>query len=154
VPSRCVQGPSGGAERADGDIVARLAHTFLAAARSGASRVRVAGGPDTLLDLVHVRDVAAACLCLLASSGGEAVVNVGSGEAIPLRELAALVRDLVAPGVAVEFEHANAAESPVLDPGTLRRLGWRPRVGVGDGVAEVCGRLQAAADRQAAGAVS
>jgi GDP-L-fucose synthase len=144
----------GGAACDDGDLVARLAHLFLAAAGSAERRVRLPGGAGTLVDLVHVRDLAGACLCLLAAGEEHTLVNVGCGEPIALRDLAVLVRDTLAPGVAIEFEHAAAAEGPILDPATLLALGWSPSTRLADGVAEVCARLRAATDRPLALAAS
>jgi nucleoside-diphosphate-sugar epimerase len=89
-------------------------------------------------DFVFVSDVAAACVALLESDLSGAY-NVASGEGISLREIADLItRHLGAAGL-VRF---GARQAPAFDPPRIvgdtakirRDIGWRPRVGLEDGL--------------------
>jgi dTDP-L-rhamnose 4-epimerase len=107
-------------------------------------------------DFVHVRDVVQACLLAAASAGADGqVFNVGSGAMVTVRQVAARVADAL--GLQVEPEitgqyRAGDVRHCVAD---IQRaadvLGYRPRVPMADGVAELAEwlREQRPADRVA-----
>lgn len=81
-------------------------------------------------DFIHVRDVAAALLALLASPV-EGAVNVGSGEAVLLRDVAALV--------GARAELVTGAEAPLVVADTTRlrkEVGFQPRIALTAGLRE------------------
>jgi nucleoside-diphosphate-sugar epimerase len=81
-------------------------------------------------DFIHVRDVAGALLALLGSPV-EGAVNVGSGEAVLLRDVAALV------GARVVLVTSNEASLVVADTTRLRKeVGFQPRIALPDGLRE------------------
>lgn len=63
-------------------------------------------------------------------------VNVGTGEDLSIREVAELVRDVVAPGVAIELDPTKPDGMPrkLLDVSRLHALGWRHRIGLREGI--------------------
>jgi len=88
-------------------------------------------------EFLHADDLADACLFLMREYGGDEHVNVGTGEDLPVRSLAELVRDVVAPDLAIEWDTTKPDGSPrkLLDVSKLRDLGWRHRVDIGHGIA-------------------
>ncbi len=88
-------------------------------------------------DFIHVRDVADACAFLLAADANGAF-NVGTGEARTLREVGALIsaqagaKDLLRFGA----RQAPANDRPyvVADTAKMRRLGWKPRLALAEGI--------------------
>ena len=88
-------------------------------------------------EFLHADDLADACLFLMREYGGDEHVNVGTGEDLAIRSLAELVRDVVAPGLAIEWDATKPDGSPrkLLDVSRLHELGWRHKVDVADGIA-------------------
>jgi nucleoside-diphosphate-sugar epimerase len=94
-------------------------------------------------DFLHVADVADA---LIALTGAETTgpVNVASGEAIAVRDVVARVAEAVGRPELVRFgaRPTPAGEPPlvVADVSRLRdEVGWRPRIGLADGLVETVG---------------
>ena len=63
-------------------------------------------------------------------------LNVGTGEDLPVGELAERARDLVAPGVTIAFDTSKPDGMPrkLLDVSRLHALGWRHRSDLDDGL--------------------
>ena len=91
-------------------------------------------------DFLHARDVAAAFVALL-DSDVEGAVNIGSGQAVAVRDIVAAVADAAGrPDLVRRGELPQRAGDPPLleaDPRRLRdEVGWRPAVAPADGIRE------------------
>jgi dTDP-6-deoxy-L-talose 4-dehydrogenase (NAD+) len=90
-------------------------------------------------DHLHVADVAAGLTALLAP-GAAGVYNVCSGEPVTLRQVLETVADIVGGKPLLKFgvRPHRAGEVMMLagDSGRLRQLGWAPRFGLRDGLAD------------------
>jgi dTDP-6-deoxy-L-talose 4-dehydrogenase (NAD+) len=88
-------------------------------------------------DHLHVDDVAAALVALLGAGG---VVNVCSGAPVTLREVVETLADLAGRRDLLRFGARPRREGEVMclagDAGRLRGLGFRPRFGLRDGLAD------------------
>jgi nucleoside-diphosphate-sugar epimerase len=83
--------------------------------------------PDRRLDFVHVDDVAEAFVGLVESDA-DGSFNIGTGRAIPIREVVAAIGRVL--GVDARVERGDGAQEPdvVADVGRLSgTLQWRPR---------------------------
>ena len=101
-------------------------------------------------DFLHVADVAGAFAALVASEDVRGAVNIGSGDAVSLRELLSLVEErLDARGqVAYGERPAPADEPPVIlaDVARLRdELSFRPRHTLASGLDDTIAHLRSAA---------
>lgn len=127
-------GPNQPARRGQGVI----AH-WLRAAALGDPLVLI-GDPLTVRDYVYIDDVVDLLALLLAHAGPlPEVVNAGSGEPVTLRRLADVVLEVVGdPTLEFKMMPARGFDLPAtwLDISLARRtFGWRPRVGLREGVA-------------------
>lgn len=90
-------------------------------------------------DYIYASDVAEAIQMALKSPEASGVFNLGSGEAERLRSIVERVRDLIDPSLPLGFGEAPFREDQVMhleaDTSRLRALGWRPRVGLAEGLA-------------------
>ncbi|HSU20661.1 MAG TPA: NAD-dependent epimerase/dehydratase family protein [Variovorax sp.] len=108
-------------------------------------------------DFVSVYDLACACRLVLEAPGAEGeVFNIGSGQAMTVRDIAQRVADVVGkPHIAPEITgkyRVGDIRHCFADIAKARRvLGYVPRVALGDGLAELAAWLegQAAVDRVA-----
>jgi GDP-L-fucose synthase len=73
----------------------------------------------------------------LVAAGRAPLVNVGAGRDLAIAELAALVAEVVGWRGRFEYDAAKPDGTPrkLLDTSLLAGLGWRPRVGLREGIA-------------------
>jgi nucleoside-diphosphate-sugar epimerase len=114
-----------------GEHPARFIPSAISAVRRGEKLDCTSG--TQVRDFIHVRDVADACAFLL-ESGANGVFNVGTGEGHTLREVASLIggSDLLRFGA--RQAPANDRAYVVADPSKMRRLGWKPRLALAEGL--------------------
>lgn len=123
---------------------ARIPKTIVEAAVNGTPLHLPAGG-DFTVDHTHVDDAAAGVLAALdAESHPYDVYNIGSGEALSLREIVEIVKELV-PGADVSVGPGNYLHDgriPAVPKGALditrarTVLGYAPRYGIRAGLAD------------------
>ena len=103
---------------------------------SGANAVVVWGSGTPRREFLHVDDLAHACLQLMRHHNDEAIINVGTGEDISVRELALLVCDVVGYRGELLFDPSKPDGTPrkVLDVSRISALGWRPHIALREGV--------------------
>jgi GDP-L-fucose synthase len=105
----------------------------------GDDAIAVWGSGKPKRELLHVDDCADAIVHLAKSYSGLAHVNVGSGEEIAILDLAKLVCDVVGfrGKIMLDPEKPDGTPRKLLSSAVLRELGWRPRIGLREGIAGV-----------------
>jgi nucleoside-diphosphate-sugar epimerase len=98
----------------------------------------VCSGSDLLRDYLYVADVASALVALF-DSPLEGAVNIGSGNAISVGSIADKIAGRLGAPQLVEFKTRGRADNtaPLIVADTTRlsgELGWRPAVGLEDGI--------------------
>jgi UDP-glucose 4-epimerase len=99
------------------------------------------GDGEQVRDFVYVDDVVAANLAALrvaAADNEMAVFNVGTGRATSVNALWRVIETIARPSVGAYYEPVRSGDvrRSVLDPSrAARQLGWKPTVGVEDGLA-------------------
>jgi GDP-L-fucose synthase len=118
-------------------VPALIAKTHRAKA-TGATEVEIWGTGAPRREFLHVDDLADALVFLMERYSGELHVNVGWGEDVSIRELAALIAEVV--GYKGGFRYAadkpDGAPRKLLDVSRLNALGWRPKIALRDGLAD------------------
>jgi GDP-L-fucose synthase len=130
-------GPNDNFDLTSSHVLPALIRKFHEARVSGLKQVVIWGSGTPRRELLHVDDLAAACVFLMQHYDGAQHVNVGTGEDLSIRELAETVRDVVYPGAQLTFDTSKPDGMPrkLLDVSKLHALGWRHRIGLKDGVA-------------------
>jgi GDP-L-fucose synthase len=129
-------GPNDNFDLTSSHVLPALVRKFHDARQSGARSVVVWGTGSPRREFLHIDDLADACLHLMRHYDGDSHINVGTGEDLSIRELAELVRDVVAPGVELEFDTSKPDGTPrkLLDVTRLHALGWRHRIELRAGI--------------------
>lgn len=98
---------------------------FIEAAQSGNPLLLDATGSQTR-DFIHVKDAISALSLIIEHGKGGDIYNIGSGEAVSIRELADIVssKQVHAPPRIGHVEHTLA------DMSKLKDLGWKPSIDV------------------------
>ncbi|UYQ64505.1 GDP-L-fucose synthase family protein [Streptomyces peucetius] len=119
-------------------VLPSLIRRFHEAKVSGVRRVVNWGSGAPCREFLHVDDLARACLHLLESYDADSPVNVGTGTDLSIRELAALVADVVGYRGSIEWDPTQPDGTPrkLLDVSRLTALGWTPRIDLREGIAQ------------------
>jgi GDP-L-fucose synthase len=109
-----------------------------AAKVAGADEVEIWGTGRPRRELLHVDDLADACIHLLEVYSGEMHINVGCGADQTIAELAETIRRVVGFGGRLRYnsERPDGTPQKLLDTSRLTALGWRPRIALEDGLAD------------------
>lgn len=107
-------------------------------ARQSGDPVILWGSGTPRREFLHVDDLAAATLHLLRSYDDTQIVNIGTGEDITISELASTIAEVVGFDGEIVWDTSKPDGTPrkLLDVTRLRELGWRPRIGLQQGIAE------------------
>jgi GDP-L-fucose synthase len=129
-------GPGDNFDDEDGHLVPMLIRRFHEARQRGDRTVTVWGTGTPRRELLHVDDLADACLFLLGRGLRSSFVNVGTGEDRPVAEIAGIIRDLVHPEATLVFDPSRPDGMPrkQLDVSRLHALGWHHRIDLADGL--------------------
>lgn len=131
-----------------GAPMGRVAEALRRAMQNGDAELKL-GGLGVQRDFIDARDVARA-VHAASLSAAQGVVNIGSGRAVRMREMAAALAHVAGyEGTLHELDEPPAAAGPPpypdgcgswqqADVRTARdRLGWRPRIGLEESLADV-----------------
>jgi GDP-L-fucose synthase len=125
----------------------------------GESALLVWGTGRPRREFLHVDDLAAACLFALlrldARDIGECI-NVGTGRDLTIAELARLVMHTVGLDASIRYDPTKPDGTPrkLLDVSAMRDRGWSARIGLEEGLVEVCDDYRARFARTASAAAS
>jgi GDP-L-fucose synthase len=109
------------------------------AKRNNAPSVTLWGTGNAHRELLHVDDLADACLFLLQQYDSPDIINVGSGEDFTIRELAETVARIVGYAGELEWDLTKPDGMPqkLLDVSKLHALGWRHTIVLEEGIQTV-----------------
>lgn len=118
-------------------VLPALIRRYDEAKSQGLRTVKNWGSGQPRRELMHVNDMARACLHLLETYDGDSHVNVGTGTDLTIREIAGLVADAVGYDGAVEWDTGKPDGTPqkLLDVTLLESTGYRSRISVPEGIA-------------------
>jgi nucleoside-diphosphate-sugar epimerase len=123
----------------DGENVPNFVGHYVDAINKG-ERVRLPGGGTPIRDLLHVHDLAAACLAFVDSIVGHGLYNLGGGlqNAVTLSQLVEKLESIS--GLQAVLDDENPLPNPVpfnyvSDIGLIdQELAWRPKIGLDEGL--------------------
>ncbi len=126
-------------------VLPALIRKFEEARLAGAAEVTLWGTGAPLREFLHVDDLARAVLFLLARDNPPDWVNVGSGEEVSIRALAALVRSATGCSAALRFDPSMPDGTPrkFCDTKLIRSLGWAPEITLEEGLRRTVGDFRA-----------
>ena len=117
-------------------VLPALINKIDAARAAGAARVTLWGTGNPRREFLFVDDLADACLYLMEHYTDDRPINVGCGEDVTIRDLAALIAEVVGCRAGFEFDASRPDGTPrkLLDVSRLTALGWRPQVELRRGI--------------------
>lgn len=129
-------GPGDNFDLQSSHVLPALIRKFSEAVSAGASEVQIWGSGTPRREFLHVDDLADACVFLMERYSEAAPVNVGWGEDISIADLAALVAKVTGFAGTLRHDTSKPDGTPrkLLDVSRLTALGWKPRIGLEQGV--------------------
>jgi GDP-L-fucose synthase len=129
-------GPGDNFSLQNSHVLPALIRRFHEAKLRGDPEVLVWGTGTPRREFLHVDDLAMAVVHLMRTYDGEDLVNVGCGSDVSIRELAELVAGVVGFAGRLGFDPSKPDGTPrkLLDVGRLEALGWRPSIGLREGL--------------------
>jgi len=104
----------------------------------GRDHLTIWGSGTPLREFLHADDCADAVIFLMKTYSEAAHVNVGSGEDLPIREVARLICEVVGlpPNIIFDTTKPDGTPRKLMSADRLRSAGWAPRIGLRDGLAQ------------------
>lgn len=128
-------------------VMPALMRKFHEAKSSATREVMVWGSGSPLREFMNVDDLADACLflmnldeerytALLADPKAPALINVGSGQEVSIKELAVMIQEITGFTGALTFDTSKPDGTPrkLADSSRLHALGWRHHIALRDGI--------------------
>ena len=129
-------GPGDNFDLTSSHVLPALIRKFDEAKRNGDPEVLVWGTGTPRREFLHVDDLAQSCVFLMERYSGSEIVNIGTGEDLPIAELAEMVRDVVGYPGRIVYDASKPDGTPVkrLDVSKLASLGWRAQILLQEGI--------------------
>ena len=129
-------GPNDNFDLSSSHLLPALMRKFHEAKLAGDPSAEVWGTGTPQRELLHVDDLADACVHLMEHYSGSLHINVGTGEDRSIRQIAELTRDIVYPDCELVLDPSKPDGMPrkLLDVTRLHGLGWRHRIELADGI--------------------
>jgi GDP-L-fucose synthase len=134
-------GPNDNFDLESSHVLPALMRKFHEAKERNDDKVVVWGSGEPKREFLHVDDLADACLFLMNLPedvySSPALINVGTGEEVSIRQLALLIKDVVGFAGELLFDRSRPDGTPrkLSDVSRLHALGWEHRIGLEEGVA-------------------
>ncbi|MDV6273479.1 GDP-L-fucose synthase [Rhodococcus erythropolis] len=118
-------------------VLPALIRRYDAAQSSAVESVVNWGSGNPRREFLHVDDLASACLHLLENYDGASHVNVGTGVDHTVREISSMVAEEVGYTGETRWDTSkpDGTMQKLLDVSMIRELGWRPTIGLREGIA-------------------
>lgn len=129
-------GPRDNFDLESAHVLPALIHRFHRAKTQGLKNVTIWGDGTPLREFLHVEDLARACLMLIDNYDDSIAINVGSGQEISIHNLANLIAKVIGfdGEVVLDMNRPNGTPRKLLDSSRITQLGWRPQVGLEEGI--------------------
>jgi GDP-L-fucose synthase len=132
-------GPHDNFDPKSGHVLSALMARFHQAKLSGAESVTLWGSGSPRREFIHADDVADACLHLLTRDHAalDVPLNIGVEADVSIKELAELIAGVVGYKGRLEWDLTKPDGAPrkLLDSAQIQSLGWKPKVGLAEGLA-------------------
>ena len=117
-------------------VLPALIRRFHEAKVSGHKEVVIWGSGSPRREFLYADDLAEACLFLMDTYNEKEIVNIGCGEDISIKELAAIVKEVTGFDGDLKFDTSKPDGTPrkLLDVSKIHKLGWQHKTTLKDGL--------------------
>lgn len=117
-------------------VLPAMIRKFHEAKEIGASDMTLWGSGSPMREFLHADDLAEACLFLMEQYNESELVNIGTGEDVTIKNLAALVKQIVGFQGEIVWDSTKPDGTPrkLMDVSKLHGLGWHHKIALEDGI--------------------
>jgi GDP-L-fucose synthase len=129
-------GPNDNYHPENSHVLPALIRRFHEAKLRSDESVAIWGTGTPKREFLYSDDLADACIFLMNRYDDSEIVNIGSGQEVEIRELAAVIKEVVGFDGTLEFDTSKPDGTPrkLLDCSKLQGMGWRPKVSLKEGI--------------------
>ncbi len=129
-------GPGDNFDLETSHVIPALIRKFHEAKENREPHVVVWGTGTPRREFMHVDDLADAAVFLMKTYDEEAIINVGVGEDLTIRELAEIIREVVGYTGEIVWDPSKPDGTPrkLLDVSRLQALGWKAKIPLREGL--------------------
>ena len=140
-------GPGDNYDLESSHVIPALLRKAVEARDMGTDTMTVWGSGTPRREFMHVDDLADALVFVLRNYSEASHINIGVGDDVTIAELAQTVAEVVGFRGELTFDTSRPDGTPrkLMDSGRLTALGWRPRIGLREGLADALKAFEAAA---------
>ena len=130
-------GPNDNFDLESSHVLPALINRFVTATKNGDRSVTLWGTGSPKREFLHVDDLATATLLAVEKYDDGAHLNVGTGEDLPIADLALMISRLSGFSGKIEWDSSKPDGTPrkVLDVTKMKNLGWAPVISLEAGIA-------------------
>jgi len=138
-------GPNDNYHPENSHVLPALLRKFHGAKKANEPFVTLWGTGTPRREFLHVDDLADACFFLMQHYNEPGFVNIGTGEDLPILELAQLVQRIVGYNGEIRHDLSKPDGTPrkLMDVSKLHRLGWKARIDLEAGIKAVYEEVKA-----------
>ena len=129
-------GPNDNFDLESSHVLPALINRFVTATKNGDRSVTLWGTGSPKREFLHVDDLATATLLAVEKYDDGAHLNVGTGEDLPIADLALMISRLSGFSGKIEWDSSKPDGTPrkVLDVTKMKNLGWAPAISLEAGI--------------------
>lgn len=129
-------GPNDNFDLESSHVLPALINRFVTATKNGDRSVTLWGTGSPKREFLHVDDLATATLLAVEKYNDGVHLNVGTGEDLPIADLASMISRLSGFGGKIEWDSSKPDGTPrkVLDVTKMKNLGWAPAISLEAGI--------------------
>lgn len=132
-------GPNDNYDLEKSHVLPALIRKFHEAKKNQQPEVVLWGTGKPLREFLHVDDLADACFYLMQTYNEPGLVNIGTGEDLPIADLARLVKGIVRyeGDIVHDLSKPDGTPRKLMDVGKLHAAGWKARIPLEEGIRRV-----------------
>ena len=129
-------GPNDNYDLKNAHVLPALMRKFIEAKRSNKDHVVMWGTGSPKREFLHADDLADACYFLMENYDEPGLVNIGCGEDVAIIDLARMIKQVTGYEGEIKLDTTKPDGTPrkLMDTGKLTRLGWKPSIGLAQGL--------------------
>lgn len=129
-------GPNDNYDLQNSHVLPALIRKFHEAKVNDAESVTLWGSGSPKREFLHVDDLANACFHLMQTYNEKQFLNIGTGEDLSIKDLAALIKDIVGYKGDITWDSTKPDGTPrkLMDVSKIQTLGWKHEIGLEEGI--------------------
>jgi len=129
-------GPNDNFDLQNSHVLPALIRKFHEAKASGQKEIILWGSGSPKREFLYVDDLAEACLFLMKNYNSSEIINIGTGEDLPIKDLAEKIKEIAGYDGKIVWDKSKLDGTPrkLLDVGRIHKLGWKHKINLETGL--------------------